>query len=71
MVVEFQKYLICPASRHLSRPARLPLCLSPIVGVIEVLSSNLYGFLSLVEIADSLEDDDSLDDNLGVSRGES
>ena len=49
-------------SRHLSLPARLPLSLSPSVGVIEVLSSSLYGFLSRVEMVDSLADDDSLDD---------
>ena len=53
--------------RHLSLPARPPLCLPANIGVTEVLSSSsLYGFLSLVESVDILEDDDTLDDNLGL-----
>ena len=52
--------------RHLSLPARSPLCLPPNIGVTEVRSSSLYGFVSLLESVDILEDEDSLDDNLGL-----
>ena len=54
--------------RHLCLPSRPPLCLSANIGVAEVLSSNLYLFISfsLLEIVDILEDEDSLDDNLGL-----
>ena len=55
--------------RHLCLPSRPPLCLSANIGVAdEVLSSNLYVFISLLEIVDILEDEDSLDDNLGLDK---